>query len=197
LCYLIIFFLFYIEGIVMNSTLVETLYAAAVPPWLTALVDAGQLQLRDLENFTRLSSILSERDVSFYYLYAKRLSPLTDNVYEGLRNITTLPDNIQWVQDHAELIKECEDTVDLTNVIATATGEIPEPHDIRRAFYEPRAFSNTTLFLLGRTQSIYVTYIDYFSAAMSQISSMVGYDQAVHSRVLNAFIVANQKQNAV
>lgn len=179
----------------MKSNIVGTLYVSATPPWLTAQVDAGRVTLQDLGCFTRLSSILSERDVSFYYLYTKRLAALTDNVYEGMRNIALHPDNVQWIQDHADLIKECEDTVDLTNDIVTTVGEIPEPHVLRRAEYEPRAYSNTTLFLLGRPDSIYVTYIDYFSAAMNAISSIVGYDQAVNSKVLDAFIVAVGKEN--
>lgn len=181
----------------MNASLVDTLYVSAVPPWLTQQVDSGRLTLKDLESFSRLASILSERDVSFYCIYAKRLLALTDGVYDGMKNIVNHPDNIQWANEHAELLKECEDSVDLSNFMSTVGAGDLEPSDIRRAFYEPRALGSTTLFLLGRSKSIYVTYVDYFSAAMSELSRMVGYDQAVNSRVLDAFIVANQKLSTV
>lgn len=180
----------------MKPSLVDTLYVSAVPPWLTAHVDSGRLTLKDLENFERLASILSERDVSFYYSYAKRVNTFTDGVYDNMRNIVDHPDNAAWVEAHAELINECEAEIQLSGDQFVGEG-IPVPTDLRTAFYEPRGLSNTTLFLLGRTTSIYVTYIDYFSAAMNQLSLMVGYDHAIHSRVLDAFIVANQKQSSL
>lgn len=180
----------------MKPSLVDSLFVSAVPPWLTMHVDSGRLSLKDLESFERLASILSERDVSFYYCYAKKLNTFTDGVYDNMRNIVDHPANAQWIADHAELIKECEAEVALQPT-TEVNEQIPPPTELRVAFYEPRGLGNSTLFLLGRTTSIYVTYIDYFSAAMNQLSLMVGYDQAIHSRVLDAFIVANQKQSSV
>lgn len=179
----------------MKPSLVDTLFVSVVPPWLTMHVDNGRLSLKDLECFDRLASILSERDVSFYYLYTKAVNAFTDGIYDNMRNIVDNPVNAQWVAEHAELIKVCESESELSAVPDT-TGQIPPATVMCAAFYEPRGLGNSTLFLLGRTTSIYVTYNDYFSAAMNQLSLMVGYDQAIQSRVLDAFIVANQKQSS-
>ena len=180
----------------MKPSLVDTLFVSAVPPWLTAHVDSGRLTLKDLESFERLASILSERDVSFYCCYARRVNTFTDGVYDNMRNIVEQPDNAAWVEAHAEMINDCEAEIKLSGELSS-DGATPLPTDLRPAFYAPRGLGNTTLFLLGRTTSIYVTYIDYFSAAMNQLSLMVGYDQSIHSRVLDAFIVANQKQSSL
>lgn len=176
----------------MMSSLVDTIYVGAVPPWLTELVTAGQVPKEALINLSELANILSEQDVSFYYVYLSKTSALTDGLFDQMQSLITSPDNVKWAQAHTDLIETALAQCDLTHFMERASTPVPLS-DIRRAFYEPCGLGNTTLLLLGHTTRVYEKSTGYFDAALTELSAVVGYDEAVQSKVLDAFIAATQK----
>lgn len=175
----------------MRTSLVDTLYVGVVPPWLTEHVDAGRLTVGDLLDLPTLANILSERDVTLYVAFNNSIDALTDGVFAGMQPLLSKPVNAQWVSDHLEQITAINDELEIGDVVNVKVGVVPDPTTIARPYFQPTASGQDSLLLLGRTTAIYMSYIDYFSAAMRELSMMVGFDQAIASKVLDAFIAAN------
>lgn len=178
----------------MVSNLISTVYIGAVPPWLTELVQKGAVPRKDLHNFRKLCDILSEDDVSFYYAYSAKTAPLTDGAFTEAKGIIDLPENIAWITEHSEACKRALDTLDMTHFMEYATESNIDQRLVYRANFLPYNYDGNKMLLLGSlAQPGDLLGETFYDEVMRNLTSMIGYDEAVQCKVLNKFIASVQK----
>lgn len=176
--------------------MLSTIYVGAVPPWLTALVMAGQVPYKALRSLPELSTILSASDVSFYSNYLRETPALTGNAFNEFPSLLSIPDNAAWVDAHAMEIADAKSASEV--YMAQSEGMDPERIEYtKKAYYEPRSVGSDALIMLGKKAPIYESHINYMDSVMGVLSNMIGVDAAIYARVFDNFLTATAKRARV
>lgn len=163
-------------------------YVTVVPIWLVDTLHQRDVPMTVVNDFEKLSSIVSFEDVCFYYHYLKNLSFYTDGLFDDMDSIAKMPANQMWVaMNEKELLRIGQqfDFAFQSNQEKLATTEVPV--SIRKTDYVPLAITSDCIALLGRSLGSSVSRHAFLKECISQLTQQLTFDEYKQFKVFNAF----------
>ena len=155
---------------------------AIVPHWLADAVMASSENVTPevFADYEKLSTIVSESDVSSYHL----LQSIRSNYVQGfadMESISMKPNNLKWLEEHAHAVAKRQDQ------FKVILAKDKDDDLVACGNFKPVAVDSDTLVLLSSRGD--VTSLTFEKDCVGELSKQMTFDEYKHYDIYKAFML--------
>lgn len=166
----------------------KTHYVTIVPNYLAEQLAQMNVSLSVVEDFSKLSTIVSAREISFYYLTILHLRDYLSDTFNDMVLLSEKPNTLRWVSDHADDIAKAKLEFDKLfikhkNKLSSEDVDVI----VRCTKYSPKAINDDTLALVGFNSEAEYPYSKFLRDCITELNKQILFDQYRNMEVFRQY----------
>lgn len=163
-------------------------YVTIVPKWLADQLAAIGEDIKIVEDFQKMSAIISASEISYYFLMIQKLREYLPDAFDDMILVSEKGNNLRWVADNADVIAKAKYEFD--KLFHKAKGNLTKDDVdliVRRTSYKPKGIADDTLALVGFDSEAEYTYSNFLRDCCAELHKQILFDQYSNMEVFRQY----------